>query len=179
MLALIISCLLSSGWPMRKLENCNPRCRLLLHICLLMLRSTEIWSPFRQEMKKTFMEECRKVKRWLVHRKADLFLSASVTTFVTFVFTCWESLVMSTGLILLKAESLSSLSLACCSTAITKASWTWLFSANSLAKIQNIHEKIGTIGGLEFFRQSCRLDFKFTISQWSMFTNTIFRSDEY
>ena len=56
-------------------------------------------------------------------RKADLFLFASLSILlVTFVFTCWESLVMSTGLILLKAESLSSLSLACCSTAITKAS---------------------------------------------------------
>ena len=47
--------------------------------------------------------------------------------------TCWESLVMSTGLILLKADNLSSLSLACCSTAMTKASCTWLFSASSLA----------------------------------------------
>lgn len=41
---------------------------------------------------------------------------------------------MSTGLIFLSAESRSNLSLACCSTAITNASCTWLFSANSLAE---------------------------------------------
>ena len=78
---------------------------------------------FRQEMKKTFTQGKVKVSFCMHH--------ISVTAFE---FTCCESLVMSTGLILLKAESLSSLSLACCSTAITKASWTWLFSANSLAE---------------------------------------------
>ena len=36
--------------------------------------------------------------------------------------TCWDNFVMSTGLIFLRADSLSKRSLACCSTAITKAS---------------------------------------------------------
>ena len=79
---------------------------------------------FRQEMKKTFTQGKVKVS-FCMHHWISL---------TAFEFTCCESLVMSTGLILLKAESLSSLSLACCSTAITKASWTWLFSANSLAE---------------------------------------------
>ncbi len=43
---------------------------------------------------------------------------------------------MSTGLIFLSAESFSSRSLACCSTAMTNASWTWLFSESSLAERQ-------------------------------------------
>ncbi len=40
---------------------------------------------------------------------------------------------MSTGLIFRSADNRSRRSLACCSTAMTKASWTWLFSASSLA----------------------------------------------
>ena len=80
---------------------------------------------FRQEMKKTFTQKGKVKVSFCMHHWISL---------TAFEFTCCESLVMSTGLILLKAESLSSLSLACCSTAITKASWTWLFSANSLAE---------------------------------------------
>ena len=65
--------------------------------------------------------------------------------------TCWESVVISTGLIFLRADNFSSRSLniimmtkmlmtmmivnlACCSTAMTKASWTLLFSASSSAE---------------------------------------------
>ena len=51
--------------------------------------------------------------------------------------SCWDRVVMSTGLIFLRAESFSSLSLAWCSTAITKASWTLLFSASSSVVKEN------------------------------------------
>ena len=95
--------------------------------CNLRCSSTEIWSPFQAGNEKDIHSvQQRKVKvSFCMHHWISL---------TAFEFTCCESLVMSTGLILLKAESLSSLSLACCSTAITKASWTWLFSANSLAE---------------------------------------------
>ena len=69
---LCVSKFLLLRWPMRKQENCNPRCRLLLHICFSC--STEIWSPFRQEMKKTFMEECLKVKKMTWEKQICFFL---------------------------------------------------------------------------------------------------------
>ena len=57
----------------------------------------------------------------------------TITRHYSKVLTCWDSLVISTGLIRLRADSRSKRSLACCSTAMTKASCTLLFCARSNA----------------------------------------------